>query len=429
IGVTRPEIVDGVRGPLGPRAFVRGARVRQQRKRSTVQDNIEDTGFAAEAQAMPRDRLEAWITLANAELPGRVLDALLREFGDDPLLALAASDKELSEVAELHARHAARIRDTGLAAGPKQVDWLIEQGASVLWTRHPDYPKLLGLSPDPPPLLFVRGKLIEKDRFAVGIVGSRRSTHYGRAIAERFARELTEYGLTVVSGGAIGIDTAAHSGAINAGGRTLAVLGCGLNIDYPRQNRSLFQQIPEQGALISEYPPDVQPYSWRFPARNRIISGLSEGVLVVEAPHASGALITARFAVEQGRPVMAIPGNIDRSSSSGTNDLLKDGAILITETADILHALGMVLAPARPEHQASLDLVDPEGVLQNGRRSVERSPSQMKLLSALSLTPRHIDSIAAEAGIASVEAGIEMTMMELSGLVRRLPGNTYIRTL
>jgi DNA processing protein len=225
-----------------------------------------------------------------------------------------------------------------------------------------------------------------------------------------------------------------------AGGRTLALLGCGLDVDYPRENRALFEQMAKQGAMISEYPLGAQPESWRFPLRNRLISGLALGIVVIEAPQASGALITARYAAEHGRPVMAVPGNIDRESSRGTNALLKDGALMITECRDILTALGMVVLPARPEHQRSLDMGwEAEEAPDTDNSPTARAPvpaipkhltpAQQQLITALSLTPRHIDALAQATGMTATTASVEMTLLELTGLVRRLPGNTYIRSL
>jgi DNA processing protein len=213
-------------------------------------------------------------------------------------------------------------------------------------------------------------------------------------------------------------------------------------VDYPREHRALFEQITGQGALISEYPPGAQPESWRFPLRNRVISGLSQGVLVVEAPRTSGALITARYAAEHGRPVMAVPGNIDRHSSVGCNDLIKDGALLVTDTADILHALGVIVGGRGTEapypRQITLDLEwqaqNADGASANAPAAESLAPrelpqAQARLLQALSLTPRHIDAVAEEVGMTATQAGVEMTLLELSGLARRLPGNNYIRAL
>jgi DNA processing protein len=384
------------------------------------------------------EALRAWLRLANIAFSPRLLCALLAHFADDPQAIFAASDAALEAIPAFQARHLVRLRDPAFAATDRQMAWLERHGVRLVLFRQPDYPRLLREIPDPPPLLFLRGTLLESDRFSVGVVGSRRATPYGRATAERLARELAGQGLTIVSGGAIGIDAAAHRGTLAAGGRTIAVLGCGLDVDYPRENRALFAQIAATGALLSEYPLGAQPEAWRFPARNRIISGLAQGVLVVEAPRQSGALITARCAADQGRPVLSVPGNIDRPSSAGTNDLLKEGATPITETEDVLRALNMIVLPARREHQRALDFAEtaeasalPASDAASPRSLAARNlpERQRRLLETLSLSPRHIDPIAQEAGMTAVEAGVEMTFLELSGLVRRLPGNTYIRAI
>ncbi|HZT43694.1 MAG TPA: DNA-processing protein DprA [Chthonomonadaceae bacterium] len=390
---------------------------------------MQTSSFHPEGEA-----LRAWLRLANVPLSPRFLAALLTLFGNDPQAIFAADDTALEQAPGFHARYLTRLRDPAYAATDRQVAWIERHEVQLVLQGQPGYPRLLSEIPDPPALLFVQGTLAAEDRLSVGMVGSRHATPYGRATAERIARELAGYGLTVVSGGAVGIDAAAHRGALSAGGRTLAVLGCGLDVDYPRENRALFAQIAAQGALISEYPPGAQPEAWHFPLRNRIISGLSLGVLVVEAPKQSGALITSGYAAEHGRPILAVPGNIDRSASAGTNDLLKDGAILVTETADILRAFDMVVLPPKPATQFALELEEGastpplDSSLQASRKGLLSSlpDAQRKLLECLSLTPRHIDAIAQEAGLTSTQAGIEMTFLELSGLVRRLPGNTYI---
>ena len=401
------------------------------------------------------DLLRAWLHLANVQLSPRVAALLLAHFDNDPRAILAAPDAEL-EHAGCPPPPLARLRDPLYQPKPEQERWLERPDIRLLWQSHPDYPRALKDIPTPPPILFVRGELRETDKLGVGIVGSRRATPYGRAIAHKLARELVGHGLTIISGGAIGIDAAAHQGALDGGGRTLAIIGCGLDVDYPQANRAMFDKIAGQGAIISEYPFGSQPEAWRFPQRNRVISGMAQGVLVVEAPESSGALNTVRHALEQGRPVLSVPGNIDRPASVGTNNLIKEGATPITETGDILRALNMVVVPARSEHQRMFDLAPaspdaPETSTANNTPSAGKRASstpaasvaqasatatpphlsapQRALLTCLSLTPRHIDAVAQEAGIPTVQAGVEMTLMELNGLVRRLPGNTYIRAL
>ncbi len=320
-------------------------------------------------------------------------------------------------------------------------------GSQILAINRPDYPQQLLDIPDPPALLFVRGSLIEADHSGVGIVGSRNASPYGMGVAERLSQELAGYGVTVISGGALGIDSAAHSGAIKGGGRTVAILGCGLDVDYPRVNRELFESVAATGAVISEYALGTPPDSFRFPQRNRLISGLSLGTLVVEAPRQSGSLITARFAAEQGRPVLVIPANIDRPNSVGSNELLKDGGIPVTETADILLALRLMPVQMSQAFQLPLNLGDeaenetgdeqdvklqssPGRSMKSLERLIKDLPEAQRLLvQHVNETPKHIDTLASAAGLSASTAGVEMTMLELAGLVRRMPGNTYILAL
>ena len=401
------------------------------------------------AAYMPADRDESarrdWLHLANIQFSARRLSAFLEAFQNDPAMLLNASDAELED-AGCQPKHITRLRDPAARPTVRQIAWLEKHGVRIVLRDDANYPRLLREIHDPPPLLFVRGTLEESDRFSVGMVGSRRATSYGKGVAERLAKELAERGLTIISGGAVGIDAASHRGALTGGGRTIAVLGCGLDVDYPRENGALFERVMAQGALVTEYPIGAQPESWRFPARNRLISGMSLGTLVVEAPKQSGALITAKYAAEHNRAVLTVPGNIDRMTSVGSNELLRDGVIPVLEVEDILHGLGLVTLPAQRKHQQSLPLdadetnATDDSAEPSGASSASRTPAQFntrhnlprhqqQLLECLELTPLHIDTVAKAAGLSATQAGIEMTMLELAGLVRRLPGNSYIRLL
>lgn len=363
--------------------------------------------------------MDSWIRFANLQLSPRAANALIERFGT-PEGVFAASPDDLEGIPGLSCKQAERLADATYLPTQAQLDALTHGAVRVVPRGDPAYPHNLRDLPDAPPVLFVRGALDERDRFAVALVGTRQASPYGRSVAARLARDLSEAGMTVVSGGALGIDSAAHRAAVEARGRTLVVLGCGLDVRYPQENQRLFDQIVGEGlgAVLSEFPMGATPEPWRFPMRNRIISGLSMAVVVVEADLQSGALITATIAAEQSREVMAVPGNIDRPLSRGVNGLLKDGATLVTSARDILDALG-VLSLEMPEARPAT----PVG------RVADLPPAQQKLLDCLSLTPRHIDALAAETRMAPVEAGVQMTLLELTGLVRRLPGNHYVRVL
>lgn len=275
-----------------------------------------------------------------------------------------------------------------------------------------DYPTLLRSIPDPPALLYGRGQWPFGKTLA--IVGARTPSEVGRQFTEALAEALAAAGLTIISGLARGIDTAAHRGALATGGKTIAVLGCGVDRVYPAENRQLYQQIIEEGALLSEYPPGCDPLPGHFPGRNRIISGLSHGTLVIEAARDSGSLITAEFALEQGREVMAVPGCIDRKTSYGPNLLIKQGAHPVTEAADIL-ALFNVEQPRRtaPRHDPPL----PEHL----------SSEERAVLTHLSLTPRCSDELARESGLTPRVLSVTLLHLELQGYVEKQPGGRYVR--
>ncbi|HYH12713.1 MAG TPA: DNA-processing protein DprA, partial [Thermomicrobiales bacterium] len=256
-------------------------------------------------------------------------------------------------------------------------------GIDVLTLRHEDYPDLLREIPAPPPVIFLRGKVSLIDRRAVAIVGTRRMSPYGREMARSLAWDLAQAGVTIVSGLAKGIDGVAHASALDAGGRTIAVMGNGVKRVYPAEHRSLAARIATQGAVLSDFHPDAPPDGPNFPARNRIISGLSLGVIVVEAPMRSGALITVDFAADQGREVFAVPGSVLSQASAGCHGLIREGARLVRSADDVLEDLRLGEAPKQ------LPLDSPAALDESSRR----------ILAVLTGDPRHIDEIAASAGI------------------------------
>jgi DNA processing protein len=290
---------------------------------------------------------------------------------------------------------------------------VLAKGITVLTWDSPDYPALLREVANPPPVLFVHGGLQPADRWAVAIVGTRRLTRYGRQVTRELARGLVSSGVTIVSGLARGIDGEAHGAALEQGGRTLAVLGSGVDQVYPPEHRELAARMVDgRGAIISEYPLGTEPEAKNFPPRNRIISGLSLGVLVVEAGARSGALITARFAIEQDREVFAVPGNINSPASQGTNQLIQQGAKLVTRVEDILEELNLRMAV----EQADLHTALPE------------SAEEAALIENLSTLPTHIDELSRVTGMPTSLVSSTLTLLELKGMVQQVGGMSYVRT-
>lgn len=288
--------------------------------------------------------------------------------------------------------------------------------AQGLRPSDPGYPRLLAMIPHPPEPLFAEGTLLPEDSLAVALVGSRSPTPYGLATAERLGRELAERGVTVVSGLARGIDSAAHQGALAAGGRTIAVLGCGLDVDYPPGSGPLKARIAASGAIVTEFPPGFAPQTWTFPRRNRIISGLALGVVVVEAGEKSGALITAGWAGDQGREVMAVPGRVDNLAARGTYSLLRQGATPVSCAGEVLEAVGAPSLFSMGGSAKGLPAPAPRPSL---------PPDLARLLLLVERGVARAEEMAREEGreISSILGGL--SRLELEGLVRRDPGGYY----
>jgi DNA processing protein len=303
---------------------------------------------------------------------------------------------------------------------------------SIITCRDSIYPHNLLNIYDFPPFLYVKGTLREDD-ICIAVVGSRMASTYGRFSTERLCRELVMKGITVVSGLARGIDTAAHQGSLAAKGRTIAVLGCGLDIVYPPENKALFEKIPQQGAIVTEFPFGTPPLATNFPARNRIISGLALGVVVVEASYRSGSLITARVALEQGREVFAVPGSIDADGSKGTNKLIKEGAKLIEGADDILEEIlpqiRRKLAPPPPTKvdKPTVSADAPVGEKPSAPRQQTLTNEEGKLLKHLSAGPINVDQLIALTGGKAGEILNTLLLLELKGFIRQLPGKQFVR--
>ncbi|GAB4337504.1 MAG: DNA-processing protein DprA [Candidatus Abyssubacteria bacterium] len=364
------------------------------------------------------DEVRHWLELSL--IPGvgpKTFFKLLDYFGS-PQEALKAPTAALRQVHEL----SGAVAEAVSAGAKKELEnalRIIDQhGIHLITYNSPDYPERLRTIHDPPPLLYVKGTICPEDTNSISIVGSRRATHYGKMTAAKLAADLARMGITVISGLAYGVDAAAHRGALEAGGRTVAVLGCGVDVIYPRANLRLFEHIPGAGALISELPMGTQPDPGFFPMRNRIVSGLSLGTLVVEAPRKSGALITARLALEQGREVFAVPGNIFSPYSEGCHSLIKDGAKLVENVYDIICEIERGIA--------NITLDKPQSELPNAA-NVALSVDEKKVFNLLSMVPIHIDEVCEQCDLTASRTASALMTLELKGLVQQLSGKNFIR--
>jgi len=304
----------------------------------------------------------------------------------------------------------------------RKFEWISRNKINIINFHDYDYPPGLKTIKQPPVVLFLKGisgsmSFSESGHRSLAIVGSRKPTSYGVQVGYALSYQLSRNGLAIISGMAKGVDTYAHLGALKAGGITIAVLGCGIDIPYPKENKALMDRITASGAVITEYSPGTPPLTYNFPARNRIISGLSENIFIVEAGKKSGALITADYALEQGKDVFALPGSITSLQSVGTNRLIKDGAKIVTCAADILEEYNIEEKSQIADSPELLKyLYSPGG---------ELDPRELKILEYLSQGTRSIDKIAEELGFTVSRAGSMMVMLELKGIVEQLPGYYY----
>ena len=346
----------------------------------------------------------------------RIRQTLLRRFGS-PKAALTAAPGELRDVQGVGPKLCENILAADQIDVEAEIALCRRRGIEILSESDPRYPRMLREIPDPPGVLFVRGELKPQDALAVGIVGTRHGTPYGLRQAERLAGSLARAGLTVVSGLARGVDAAAHRGALAAGGRTIAVLASGVLNIYPPEHDSLADEVAAAGAVLSEQPSQSPPLAGTFPQRNRLISGLSLGVIVVEAADRSGALITARHAMEQGREVFAVPGNVDGRASRGCHRLIRDGAKLIESADDVLQELGP-LVEATPRDDGRV-IHHPAELMLN---EVEQ-----QVLAALGSEAITIDQVVVASGLPVPSVLATLSALEMRHLVRRLSGSMVVR--
>jgi DNA processing protein len=380
---------------------------------------------------MMQDDLKYWLALKQIEGVGSVTFKALLDAVGSPEEVFRSPAYMLESVTGIGRKTAARIKafsDWGKIE--KEIELARTLNVSIVTCRDPLYPQDLLQIYDFPPLLYVRGNLDAGD-INIAVVGSRLASPYGTFSTEKLCRELALKGITTVSGLARGIDSAAHRGTLAGKGRTIAVLGCGADIVYPPENKKLFEEIAASGAVITEFPLGTPPNGPNFPARNRIISGISLGVVVVEAGYKSGSLITARIALEQGREVFAVPGSIDAAGSRGTNKLLKEGAKLVENTDDILEELVPRIKNRRQMNagqedtaprQKNAELAAPPPV----QRKEATGDRETMLLTLISTKPVSVDALVHETGFKAGDVLGLLLNMELQGLVRQLPGKLYI---
>jgi DNA processing protein len=362
--------------------------------------------------ALPPREIDAFLVLNASGVAPRVQIAWVEALGSADAV-LGAGDPALAAVAGTRSDHLGRLRATQATADIPGWRALCEKHSvrPVPFTA-PEFPARLREAVDDCALLFVQGSLTRRDEQSIALVGTRKCSPYALTMAARLSADLARRGFTIVSGLALGVDGEAHRAAVEGGGRTVGVMASGPDITYPPDHRALRAQISGAGAVVTEYAFGTPPLRERFPARNRIIAGLSLGVVVVEAPVRSGALITARLAAEQGREVFAVPGDVTRPESHGCHALIKDGVQLVECAEDVVEGLGILLdaVPQRPQGTA-----------------VDLPSEEQALLDALSYEPRHVDEVVARSGQAAAQVSAGLMLLEMKGLVRRLPGSTFVR--
>jgi DNA processing protein len=357
-----------------------------------------------------------WIALNMIQGLGPArIKKLLEHFGS-PEKIFSASSSELRKVQGIGKEFGGRISDFNPEKEvEKELSFAEEKSIKILTLRDEKYPARLKEIFDPPLVLYIKGDITPADEKAVAMVGTRYPSFYGKMVAEDLAKKFAGRGITVISGMARGIDSASHKGALAGGGRTAAVLGCGADVCYPPENAKIMDSIAESGAVISEFPLGTAPDKGNFPRRNRVISGMSMGVVVVEAAQKSGSLITASLALEQGRDVFAVPGKVDSPKSVGTNGLIKEGAKLVHDIEDVMEEImpGM----GCPEQGG--------GELSSDNNSL--NPDEKRVLEKISSEPVHVDALCALSGLPAEKITSVLMMLEVKGLVKQLPGKQFAR--
>ena len=364
------------------------------------------------------DEIKYWVAFTRVPAIGAIRFRLLQEAFGSVEEAWRASPEALT-AAGLSQRVAASVAQLRPRLDPDaEMARLDTHGVRPITWDDPDYPPLLKEIYDPPPVLFLKGRLLPEDQRAVAVVGTRRATAYGREACVALVGDLARSGVTIVSGLARGIDGIAHRTALEAGGRTIAVMGSGLDIVYPAEHRALAQQVAEGGALVGEYPLGTRPVAQNFPRRNRILSGLSLGVLAVEAPEKSGVMLTVSSALEQGREVFGVPGSIFSPASQGVNRLVQQGAKLVLSYTDVLEELNLSALGHGESYQPEMPGLATEVALDEGQTS---------LLAFLGHEPVHIDEVCRGAALPIARVSSDLAILELQGLVKQVGAMHYVR--
>ncbi len=368
------------------------------------------------------DNTDAYLALNLLSGIGPIRVRRLISHFETPLKIISANRAELVRVNGIGSEMADQIRDWENQIDlPEEKRRIADHGISLVTLDSDDYPAALREIHDPPFLLYVKGTIVPNDRLALGVVGSRRTTHYGKDQTKKLSFQMARAGFTIISGLARGIDTAAHEAALAARGRTIAVLGSGVGNIYPPENQALADEIAKNGAVISEFPVLYVPDRQSFPLRNRIVSGMSCGLLVVEAPARSGALITANQAMEQGRTVFAVPGPIDRPTSEGCNRLIRDGATLICNAADMIEELDAGLGMLPLDLESSTSNENP--------RAHSLSDSEQKILNAMEAGEFTIDQLAEQTNLPANVVAVDLMKLEMKTLVKQLPGKFFTKLI
>lgn len=359
-----------------------------------------------------------WVALNLTPGIGQVLSHRLLGYFGDPKIIFSTSAKELARIEGIGPKLAQEITtfkwEEEVTKELKQIE---KRGINILTIKDEDYPQLLRAIPTPPTLLYVLGDIRERDEVSLAIVGSRSPTPYGKEVADELGRALADIGFTIVSGMARGIDSIAHRGALAVGGRTMAVLGCGLGIVYPPENQTLMKKIPNSGAVVSEFPLFTKPEKLNFPIRNRLISGLSLGVMIIEAAASSGSLITASHALEQGREVFAVPGSIRSPKSKGTNWLIKKGAKLVEDIEDVLEELPLTVKEKLKDTKP----------LPDEKKTEDLDPEEKLVFSLITTEGEDIDYLVNKSRLPASRIASLLIMLELKGFISQAMGKIFRR--